>query len=158
MHCDPTRPSQLRLRTEQVAWIHSRAQWTHAVTITFLRSQLGVAPSKVTACKAAKHLVNTLNRNLLGRGRVHRGHRIGSVAVFGTGPYGDHPHVHLAIAGPSGLPHETVTKEIYHAIHCARGLGRKLVIKPYKDVGWIHYMIDHCSDGFDVVLVPPATP
>jgi len=64
----------------------------------------------------------------------------------------------LAIAGPPSLPHETVTKEIYDAIHCARGLGRKLVIKPYNDVGWINYMIDHCSDGFDVVLVPPATP
>jgi len=158
MYCNPTYPYQKLQRNKQVAWVKSCAQWTHAVTITFPRSKLGVAPSARTACKATRHLVNALNRNLLGRGNVHKGHRIGSGFVFRTGPYGDHPHIHMALAAPSYLSYASMAKEIDHAIKCTRGLGRKFVIKSYNDSGWIDYMLDHCSDGFDIELISPTTP
>lgn len=145
-------------RKAQAAWIDASAQWTHAVTLTFPRNKLGIAPSDTAACNTAKHLVNALNRNLLGRGNVRKGHAIGSAYVFGTGPYGDHPHIHMALAAPSGLSNEVMTQEIDNAIHHIEGLGHQLMIKPYKDAGWIDYMLDHCSDGFDFRLDFPATP
>ncbi|HQR86851.1 MAG: hypothetical protein B7Y59_11290 [Burkholderiales bacterium 35-55-47] len=158
MAVDPTRPSQLFQRKTQVAWINSSAQWTHAVTLTFPRNKLGIAPSEEAACNTANHLVNVLNRILLGRGNVRNGHKIGSAFVFGTGPYGDHPHIHMALAAPPSLSNEAMTQEIDNAIHQIEGLGHQLLIKPYKDAGWIDYMLDHCSDGFEVELNFPATP
>ena len=147
MSLDPTRPSLLLQRNAQVAWIAAGAQWTHAVTLTFPRTKFGIAPGEIAACNTAKHLVN-----------VHKGHKIGSAFVFGSGPYGDHPHVHMALAAPSGVSHEAMTNEIDIAIHRMAGLGHQLVIKPYNDAGWIDYMLDHCADGFDVKLNFPATP
>lgn len=158
MSIDLTRPSQLLQRKAQVAWIDSSAQWTHAVTLTFPRNKLGVAPSQQAACNTANHLVNLLNRNLLGRGNVRNGHKIGSAFVFGTGPYGDHPHIHMVLAAPSGVTLDAMTNEIDLTAHRTQGLGHQLVIKPYNDAGWIDYMLDHCSDGFDVKLAFPATP
>ena len=158
MAFDPTRPTMLLLRKERAAWIDSSAVWTHAVTLTFPRSKFGIAPSEQAACNTANHLVNVLNRNLLGRGNVRNGHKIGSAFVFGTGPYGDHPHIHMTLAAPSGLSHEAMKKEIDNAIHQIEGLGHQLVIKPYSDSGWIDYMLDHCSDGFEERLVFPTTP
>jgi hypothetical protein len=158
MSIDPTRPTQLLLRKERAAWIDSSAVWTHAVTLTFPRNKIGISPSEQAACNTANHLVNVLNRNLLGRGNVRNGHRIGSGFVFGTGPYGDHPHIHMVLAAPSGLSVDAMTYEIDLAIHQTQGLGHQLVIKSYNDSGWIDYMLDHCSDGLDVELVFPATP
>lgn len=158
MSLDPTRPSLLLQQNARTAWIASGAQWTHAVTLTFPRSKLGIAPSEAAACNTAKHLLNVLNRNLLGRGNVRKGHKIGSAFVFGTGPYGNHPHIHMALAAPYGLLNEAMKKEIDNAIHQIEGLGHQLVIKPYNDAGWIDYMLDHCSDGFEVELNFPATP
>jgi len=119
---------------------------------------MGLAPSHGAACKAARYLVNTLNRTLLGRGNVRKGYRIGSGFVFGTGPYGEHPHVHMALAAPSNVSQEMMRKAISHAIRRTHGLGRQFVIKPYNDLGWINYMLDHCADGFEVELVLPTTP
>lgn len=158
MEINPTRPSQLLQRKAQVAWIDSSAQWTHAVTLTFPRNKLGVAPSQQAACNTANHLVNLLNRNLLGRGNVRNGHKIGSAFVFGTGPYGDHPHIHMVLAAPSGVTLDAMTNEIDLTAHRTQGLGHQSDIKPYNNAGWIDYMLDHCSDGFDVKLIFPATP
>lgn len=158
MAVDPTSPTQLLLRKERAAWIDSGAFWTHAVTLTFPRNRYGIAPSESAACKTANHLVNVLNRNLLGRGNVRNGHRIGSGFVFGTGPYGDHPHIHMVLAAPSSVSIDAMDKAIDVAIHQTQGLGHQSVIKHYNDVGWIDYMLDHCSDGFEERLVFPTTP
>lgn len=158
MPLDPTRPSQLLQRSAQVAWISAGAQWTHAVTLTFPRNKLGIAPSEAAACNTTNHFVNVLSRNLLGRASVRKGHKISFAYVFGTGQDLGHPHIHMVLAAPSGQSQVAMTNEIEHAIHQTQGLGHELVIKPYSDEGWIDYMLDHCSDGFDVRLNFPATP
>lgn len=143
-------------RAQYTAWFSLFAEWTHAVTITS-RPPLKKRPrSRFSTVKAASHFISVLNRSVLGRRCVAKGHRIACAGVYGAGAYGVSPHVHLALQAPSGVPYEAMELAIVDALLKTRGLGAEYVIKPYTSEGWLEYMLDHGADALLVELISPA--
>lgn len=137
-------------------WFREFANWTHAVTVTSSPSRTGKPRSKSSTVNATAHFVNVLNRRLLGRRQANQGFRIACAGVFGTGAYGDSPHVHLAFQAPAHHSHEEMSRAIAHAIKRTRGLGSAYDIQPYTSQRWFEYMLDHGTDGLMVEFITPA--
>lgn len=143
-------------RNRYVDWLIGFADWTHAVTVTFQRLRSGSPPSKSATIKATAHFISVLNRKLLGRNRGKRDAKIPCAAVWGSGLYGDNPHVHLALQSPANLSYGDMVLAIESAIHRTRGIGFENDIQPYTSDGWLSYMVDHGTDYLLIELISPA--
>ena len=70
------------------------------------------------------------------------------MAFLGNGPYADHPHVHLALQKPPDMTHEAFEQILNVMASTTNGLGKEFDIKPYRNEGWLGYMLDHGFDGW----------
>jgi hypothetical protein len=138
--------------------IHDLAKWTHAVTITFIRiGQYGQRCSEYIMHSALRHFIRVLNIKCFGRKQFDKGRRVSVVAAFGMGSSLDHPHGHMAIAAPVDMTFGEFEKLILDAIHKTRWLNQQFDVKPYKNEGWIKYLLDHQEELF-MDLPLPAHP
>jgi hypothetical protein len=123
--------------------------WTHAVTITFRKTIPSQYLGKAESIRRSAVFVNKVNRRAYGRrGMRRKGIRIASVAFWGDGAYEDHPHVHLAFQKPPHLTNADFGLLLHEVASTTKGLGKQFDIKPYRDEGWLSYMVDHGFDGW----------
>ena len=135
-------------RDEIICWLKAHADWTHAVTLTMHRSKYDYAISKQEVEKRCFEFLNRINRRIYKHGTKRKGFRIASVAFLGNGPYADHPHVHLALQKPPDMTHEAFEQILNVMASTTNGLGKEFDIKPYRNEGWLGYMLDHGFDGW----------
>ncbi len=106
---------------------------------------------------ALRHFIRVLNIKCFGRKQFDKGRRVSVVAAFGMGSSLDHPHGHMAIAAPVDMTFGEFEKLILDAIHKTRWLNQQFDVKPYKNEGWIKYLLDHQEELF-MDLPLPAHP
>jgi len=135
-------------RSQSICWLQTHAKWTHAVTLTMHRPKNGHSVSNDEVARRCGQFLNRINRRIYKHGTKRKGFRIASVAFLGNGPYGDHPHVHLALQTPPDMSHEDFEQIVNVMASTTKGLGKEFDIKPYRDEGWLGYMVDHGFDGW----------
>jgi len=146
-------------RKEIICWLKNQADWTHAVTLTMNRSSSGHAISKQEVERRCRLFLSRINKRIYKHGKRRKGFRIASVAFLGNGQYEDHPHVHFALQKPPDLTTECFERILDEMAMTTKGLGQEYVIKPYRDAGWLGYMVDHGFEGLmDQVTVAAVCP
>ena len=70
------------------------------------------------------------------------------MAFLGNGPCGDHPHVNWALQKPSDMTNADFEQIVEVMASTTKGLGKEFDVKPYRDEGWLGYMLDHGFDGW----------
>ncbi len=141
-------PEHFKKRLETLLWLEGLAEWTHAVTLTMHRPEGGHAISKPEVTRRCRLFLNRINRRIYSRhGTRRKGYRIASVAFLGNGPYGDHPHAHLALQKPPDMTTDGFDRLLKEMATTTKGLGQQFDIKPYRDEGWLGYMVDHGFEG-----------
>jgi hypothetical protein len=147
-------------RAEIICWLKAHADWTHAVTLTMHPPESGHGISNPEVARRCRLFLNRINRRIYSRhGTRRKGYRIASVAFLGNGPYGDHPHAHLALQKPHGISHKSFNQILNEMARTTNGLGQQFDIKPYRDERWLGYMVDHGFEGFmDQVTVAAVCP
>ncbi len=151
-------PSQTASQQRQAwaPWLHSRARWTHAVTLTCKRqSALGTPITEPILIHAAKHLVQRINRKSFGKPSQMRP-QIAVAATYGWGVYDLHPHLHFCFECPPHLSYEAFSALIEEAANETYWIDRQRCIKPYLDEGWVSYLISHGTDQLIVDLIVPS--
>lgn len=141
-------PQKLKNRQIKIEWLKAQADWTHAVTLTMHRFEDGHGISNPEVERRCHLFLNRINRRIYKHGTKRKGFRIASVAFLGDGPYGDHPHVHLAVQKPPDMTHEAFDRLLRGMASTTKGLGKEFDIKPYRDEGWLGYMVDHGFEGW----------
>lgn len=148
----PSDPYRFRFnrseRSQSILWLVAQANWTHAVTLTMHSPIIGSGTSKHEVERRCRLFLNRINRRIYKHGTKRKGFSIASVAFLGKGQYGDHPHVHLAVQKPPDMTHEAFDRLLREMVTTTKGLGQQFDIKPYRDEGWLSYMIDHGFDGW----------
>lgn len=141
-------PEHSAKRLATLKWLKGLAMWTHAVTLTMHRSKNdhGICNQEVE--RRCRLFLSRINKRIYKHGKRRKGFRIASVAFLGNGPYGDHPHAHLALQKPPDMSHETFNQILNAMARTTKGLGEQFDIKPYRDEGWLGYMVDHGFEGF----------
>ena len=140
--------SRSKLRSQKISWLAELANWTHAVTLTMHRPKNGYGISNGEVERRCVLFLNRINRRIYKHGTKRKGFRIASVAFLGNGPYADHPHVHLALQKPPDMTHEAFEQILNVMASTTKGLGKEFDIKPYRNEGWLGYMLDHGFDGW----------
>jgi hypothetical protein len=138
-----TSPQKLKNRQIKIEWLQAQANWTHAVTLTMHRPKNGHGVSNYEVARRCGLFLRRINRRIYKHGTKRKGFRISSVAFLGDGSYGDHPHVHWALQKPSDMTHEAFEQILNVMASTTKGLGKEFDIKPYRDEGWLGYMVDH---------------
>ncbi len=141
-------PQKLKNRQIKIEWLRRQANWTHAVTLTMHRPKNGHGVSNAEVARRCGLFLNRINRRIYKHGTKRKGFRIASVAFLGNGPYEDHPHVHLVLQKPPDMTHEAFEQILNVMASTTNGLGKEFDIKPYRDEGWLGYMVDHGFDGW----------
>ena len=142
------------MRNFELHFLKSIGLWTHGLTITFCKSSNGFPPSHEEVCRRSRLFLSRLNRHIYGRhGTRRKKFRIASAGFIGFGAYGNHPHVHLVLAGPQDFSIEAFTDLISSNIKSTRGLGSEFDIQTYYGQRWLDYMLKH---GFQS-LMPELT-
>lgn len=148
----PFRPACFRFkqseRNQSIYWLQAQANWTHAVTLTMHRPKNGHGVSNDEVARRCGLFLSRINRRIYKHGTKRKGFRIASVAFLGTGSYGDHPHVHWALQKPSDMTSEDFEQIVNVMASTTKGLGKKFDVKPYRDEGWLEYMLEHGFDGW----------
>jgi hypothetical protein len=135
-------------RSQTIRWLQTQANWTHAVTLTMNRPKNGHGISNDEVTRRCNLFLNRINRRIYKHGTKRKGFRIASVAFLGNGPYGDHPHVHLALQKPPDMTPEAFDRLLHEIAHTTKGFGQKIDVEPYRDEGWLGYMLDHGFGGW----------
>ena len=136
-------------RKAEIQWVQNLATWKLALTLTMSRTKHDIPPSRDETLRRCRLLLNRVNRVCYGsHGTRRKGFRIASVAFMGYGAYGDHPHVHWLLAGPTDLPPEEFAALLRSIVTTTGGLGEQFDIQPYYGVRWIVYMLDHGFEGW----------
>ena len=104
----------------------------------------------------AGHYLRRLDATCFGPSKARRGHRVGSAVSFGWGVYDDHPHLHLSLAVPSETTQKRFAELVVIAARRTYWIDRLHVIKPYRDRGWMSYLVDHGMDNVILDLVRPS--
>ena len=143
-------------RNYAVPWLNNLGDWDLSVTITFSRTKKGLSPSLSTIEKCCRLFLSRLNRQIFTRNGVRRhAYRIASAAALGRGAYGDHPHAHWVLACPSGMLKIKFATLVAQVAVSTKGVGLQIDVQPYRDNGWLFYMIDHGFEGLiDQVCFP----
>lgn len=129
-------------------WLDGLDKWTHALTLTIRRSKNGLPPGRDESLRRCRLFLNRVNRVCFGRhGTRRKGFRIASVAFMGYGVYGDHLHIHWALAGPPDMKADDFTAVLRSTVMTTKGLGEQFDIQDYYGVGWLEYMLDHGIEG-----------
>ena len=132
-----------------IQWLDGLDKWTHALTLTMSRSKHELPPGRDESLRRCRLLLNRVNRVCYGRhGTRRKGFRVASVAFMGYGVYGDHPHIHWALAGPPDIKADEFTALLRSMVMTTKGLGTQFDIQDYYEVGWFEYMLDHGIEGF----------
>lgn len=138
-------------------WLHEVAAWSLAVTITFKRYHEGQSINHSIAQAALSHTLRVLDVYCFGKRGVKQGQHVGTAAVLSWGAYGQQPHAHLALSTPSDMSVEVLQERFEQAADKTNWLARERVVKPYRDAGWINYLIDHNPDNLVVPLLRPGS-
>jgi hypothetical protein len=129
-------------------WLRNLGDWDLSVTLTFSRNKAGLCPPIYSIEKCCRLFLSRLNRQIFTRNGVRRNnYRIASAAVLGRGAYGDHPHAHWVLACPSGMSKVKFANLVTEVAGSTKGVGLQVDIQPYRDDGWLDYMIDHGFEG-----------
>ena len=130
---------------------------TVAVTLTFKQpftvKTLGIDTLK----KTCRLFLNRVNRRLYGSHAPRRkGYKVGSIGSIGYGPYGNHPHAHLALTAPPKLPSTQFISLVREIIRTTKGLDRQCEVKPCHDYRWVQYMLNQRKHDWIAELTYPA--
>jgi hypothetical protein len=148
LQCPVFEPSSsFKQRSQKLRWLSGLADWTHAVTLTMQRPKSVHGISKPEVARRCRLFLNRINRRIYKHGQKRKGFRIASVAFLGNGPYGNHPHAHLALQKPPDMSHKSFNLILNEMARTTKGLGQQFEIKPYRDEGWLGYMVDHGFEG-----------
>lgn len=156
----PLKTNSMHAINERVVWsewLHEVAAWSLAVTITFKRYHDGQSINHSIAQAALRHTLRVLDVYCFGKRGVKQGQHVGSAAVISWGVYGQHPHAHLALATPLVITVEALQERFEQAADKTNWLARERVVTPYKDSGWINYLIGHSPDSLVIPLLRPGS-
>mgnify|MGYP003345002054 CR=1 FL=1 len=139
---------------EYAKWLHGLEPWTHAVTFTFLRRIRHFQATDRATCEAAiRHFLRILDFKCLGGKKAKKGYFVASAVTIHWGTYGDHPHAHLSLVAPAGIPDQKFLSYIEYAKAKTALLNEKAVIRAYRDVGWSIYLVEHGIDCLAISLL-----
>jgi hypothetical protein len=151
------RYSSSSLNEAMGAWLHEREPWALAVTFTLRRQDRQGRPmSQRILIDTAEHFLIRLDAACFGPSKARRGHCVGSAVSFGWGAYGDNPHLHWSLVLPTHLELEKFIQRIIQAALKVYWIDRQHEIKPYRDQGWMSYLVDHGMDNVILDLVRPS--
>ena len=139
---------QAKLSNYAMPWLSNLGDWDLSVTLTFSRNKAGLSPPISSIEKCCRLFLSRINRQIFTRNGVRRNnYRIASAAVLGRGAYGDHPHAHRVLACPSGMSKVKFANLVTDVAGSTKGVGLQIDVQPYRDNGWLNYMIDHGFEG-----------
>ena len=130
-----------------VDWLHNFAPWSLAATITFKRSIKSQPINQIIAESALRYSLRVLDAHYFGKNGIKKGYCVASAAVIEWGPYGTHPHAHLALATPQGKTYEDIHEQFDHALERTQWINKEKKLIPYRDIGWANYMISKGSQN-----------
>lgn len=146
-----------QLSEKWVRWLDSLAPWTHAATFTCKRTSIRNLPiTKDILVDTAKHFIRRVALRCYGR-RARRSHTLPVVVACGWGCYGDQPHLHFCFALPAGMTFETFSKILNEEADKTGLIDRQRCIRPYRDFGWVEYLIEHGTANLIVQLITPSS-
>ena len=134
-------------------WLGTLNPWSTALTVTFVRAGGARVVSEATMASTLVHLLKRLDRNCFRNKATRKGAQVGSMAVLGFGPYGDHPHAHIALATPGHLNQIAFKEEIEKAIWKTRLLDRQYKIERFRDKRWISYCLEHGTESLSTEVL-----
>jgi hypothetical protein len=138
-------------------WLHQSAPWMLAVTLTLRRrDQMGRPISERILFDTARHFLILLNVACFGSRKARRGHSVQVAVSFGWGAYRDNPHLHFSFTVPVHLTLDQLVSFVEEASRRTYWIDRHRDIQPYRDRGWMEYMVDHGSDNVILELLRPS--
>jgi hypothetical protein len=135
-------------------WVHFFAgvgadQWSLAGTITLLEA----APTTErrrhpdVAVSTAKYLLYRLNRSVYKqRAKKHRA-TVASLMILGKNALGDVTHLHFALGLPECMDYTEFEAVVAATIRSLYWCAREFDLKPYRDCGWLRYVLAHGSEN-----------
>lgn len=146
--------NQIQLSQAVADWLGNLAPWTFAVTFTIKRhDEHGNKATQCVIVSAGRHFLALLDVACFGASKARRSHSVGSAVSIGWGSYGDHPHLHLSLAAPAGMHAEKFMEIIEKAALRTYWIHRQQDIQPYRNKGWMYYMVAHGTDNVLLSLV-----
>ena len=153
--CEQPRARRPNLN-DWATWLDQHAAWTHAATFTCRRHTGKGFPITDTILKdTARHYVTRVNRKCFGK-TARSGKGVTAVGTFGWGTYDEHPHLHLSFACPKDKTFDDFVSILNKAADRIRWFDRQRLIKPYRDLGWMTYMVRHGTDQVLLDLTPSS--
>lgn len=149
-----------RIRVIDEHWVRlldSLAPWTHAYTVTCKRRSVRNLPvTEDILVDTARHFIRRINLRCFGK-RARRERLVPVVVTLGWGCYGDHPHLHFCFASPAGIPFAAFSLILDEEARKTFWIDRQRRIKPYRDAGWLEYLIEHGTAHLIVPLITPSS-
>ena len=140
-----------------VRWLDSLAPWTHAATFTCKRTSVrNLSITEDILVDTAKHFIRRVNLRCYGK-RARRSQLLPVVVTLGWGSYGDHPHLHFCFARPEWMLFEEFSKILDEEANKTMWIDRQRCVKPYQDIGWMDYLIEHGTSNLIVPLINPSS-
>lgn len=155
---EPSRSHRIRAIDEHwVRWLDSLALWTHAATFTCKRRSVRNSPvTEDILVDTARHFIRRISLRCFGK-RARRERLIPVVVTLGWGGYGDHPHLHFCFACPAGMPFTAFSSILDEEARKTFWIDHQRCIKPYRDAGWLEYLIEHGTAHLIVPLITPSS-
>jgi len=142
---------------ELARWLDSLAPWTHAATFTCKRTSVrNLSITEDILVDTAKHFIQRVSLRCFGK-RARRSQLLPVVVTFGWGSYGDHPHLHFCFALPEWMIFEEFSKILDEEANKTIWIDRQQCVKPYQDIGWMNYLIEHGTQNLIVPLITPSS-
>jgi hypothetical protein len=142
---------------ELTQWLDSLAPWTHAATFTCKRTSVrNLSITEDIIIDTAKHFIRRVSLRCFGK-RARRSQLLPVVVTFGWGSYGDHPHLHFCFALPEWMIFEEFSKILDEEANKTIWIDRQRCVKPYQDIGWMNYLIEHGTPNLIVPLITSSS-
>lgn len=154
--CSGASGQTIRLNQSLIAWLDSLAPWTHAFTVTCKRGSDRSQINQSILIDAAHHFVYRVRRKCY-KSSGRRQNLLPVTASYGWGAYGDHPHLHFCFAGPNGMDFSTFSSILEESAKKTFWLNRQMKVEPYRDSGWMQYLVEHGADHLIVSLINPSS-
>ena len=123
--------------------------WRLAGTIT-LRSVEPKTAKPIhpdVATSTAKYLLNRLNKAVYRHRAKKQGATVSSMMVLGKNALGDVTHIHFTFGLPEGMGYPAFEALVSATVRSLYWCDKQLDLKPYRDHGWLNYVLAHGTEN-----------
>lgn len=134
--------------------------WILAGTITLhdIHPTTGRKRHPKASYDTAKHLLRRINKAAFNHRADRHGATVASVMILGDNAYGEQSHIHFAFGQPNSMSDIDFHAVVEKAIIRTRWCNREFDIRPYRNDGWLQYLLAHGTEKLIIDCCCKAKP